>query len=294
MTPLSPDEIGLTVRLGDNDGTTPFYIYAPGDIDFSVSSKKGNVESVQIFYQGKELRSFTGHSGTFHLTPDMSEEGNTNLEMRITVTVDHQKYHETIEHKIQYVKLSEEDFELKEATINRFVFKMTGKKIENHSYILHYMLNKEVIEDLNNIIIERKFAQFSFPTESSIHIALARKGYENSNTQFYPSVELHIQDKKLGDFRYGFEIFDLESRESVFSSKGQFQSIDPVTGNLLYYDENYGVKNNMYDNHVLDVNYNKISVFEDASQSSYGAFLQFNNYVIKGARYTNLLPQNNR
>lgn len=201
---MSSDDIGLTANLGNNDGTTPFSVYGPRDIDFSVSAKKGNVESVQIFYQGKELRSFTGHSGTFHLTPDMSEEGNTNLEMRITVAVDHQKYHETIEHKIQYVKFSEKDFELKEATINRFVFKMTGKKIENHSYILHYMLKKEVIEDLDNIIIERKFAQFSFPTESSIHIALARKGYENSNTQFYPSVELHIQDKKLGDFCSGY------------------------------------------------------------------------------------------
>ena len=92
----------------------------------------------------------------------------------------------------------------------------------------------------------------------------------------------------------GFEILDLKSGESLFSCKGQFQSIDPITGNLLYYDENYGVRNNMYDNHVLDLNYNKISVFEDASQSTYGAFLQFNNHLIKSDRYVNLLPQNNR
>ena len=87
----------------------------------------------------------------------------------------------------------------------------------------------------------------------------------------------------------GFEIYDMESRTILFTSKGELQSIDPITGNLLYYDENYGVKGS-YPNHVLDLEYNKIFTFEDDSQSTYGSFLQFNNYIIKGNRYTGLLP----
>jgi hypothetical protein len=466
------EKVDISVNIGNNDGASPLYIYGPRDIDFSVSSDKGNIDLVQFFYQGAEIESFTSQSGKLHFTPDMSKEDITNLEMKVTVTANQKKYYETVNYRVQYVKISEEDFELKDATIDRFVFKMVGKKLENYKYIL----NGKVIEDLDNITIKRKFAQFSFPIESNITIILVPIEQEYIITNTYPYVELAFEDKKLGDFHVGstlfhyidiahdelyiwslselsifdrqmnemkhqsmedinkifvtpktglivvkplygkvltyldknfttiistidlksnpenlrvsendqlfnghnfqidvynlytgksvysihfhenvgdytilgdkllvrlgndgqggnevyqlneksatllytfektcrncivhpinrnhiildntyngFEIFDLDSQMSLLSFKGQFQSIDPITGNLLYYDENYGSGAfNTYDNHVIDLNYNKIFTFEDASQSTYGAFLQFNNYVIKSDRYTYLLPK---
>lgn len=474
--PLTSEEIGLAVNLENIDGTKPYYVYGPVIINFSVSSKKGTVESIQFFYQGNEMGTFTARSGSFLLTPEMNNENETKLELIITIVQDKQKYHENFNYKIQYVKITEKDFELKDATIDRFAFKMTGKKLENYDCVLKYMLKTKIIEDWDNIIVERKFAQFSFPTESSVFISLLPKGHNGVNTSFYPSVELNIQDNKLGDFRYGsslfqyidvaheelyvwsaeeltvfdknmneimnqpmdnisfinvtpksglvvvkplydniktysdkslstvlssieprmrtgilktnekdqlfnghnsmidvydlhtgelvytidfhtsvygyaitgdkllvrlgndnenhvyqlnensamflysfekayfnpiahplnpnhiildnsyngFEIYDVATQTSVFTCKGQFQSIDPIKGYLLYFDENYGVNNVLYDNHVIDLNYNEIFVFEDASRSSYGAFLPFNNHLIKGHNYTNLFPQNNK
>ena len=468
---LSLTELGITTRLANNDGTTPLSLYGPTDIDFSVRSDKGHVDLVQFFYQGVELKSFTSQSGSLHFIPDTSKD--TDLEMRITLTAGQNKYHKTVNYKIEYIEvgtISKEDFELKEETIDRFVFKMVGKKLETYKYIFE----GKVIEDLDNIVVKRKFAYFSFPIESSIRIILVPKKVEyiSSLSREYPSVEINMKDKKLGNFHIGssiahyidgarkelyvwtlsemsifdkdmnevkhqsmtksierffvspktglviftptfgnivtysnksfntivssidlklfrgilavnerdqffnaqnftidvydlytgksiysldfeeyisginiigdkllvklgndgenhvyqlneksttflysfnkqyrncavhpinrnhiildntyngFEIFDLESRKSLFSFKGQFQSIDPITGTLLYYDENYNTNN--YDNLIIDLNYNRISVFQDASRSTYGAFLQFNNYIIKSDRYTNLLPR---
>lgn len=472
--PLSSEEMGLKVKLENNDGSSPFFMYGPRNIDFSVSSAKGTVESVQIFYQGKEIGSFAGNSGIFSFSPDMSKEGETSLQMKVTVTVGQQKYNETIDYKVAYVKLSEEDFELKDATIDRFIFKMTGKRLDNYKYVTYDGI---IIGDLDNIVIERKDYPQIFPTVVDIELKIMLVPIEEDykKGQFYPSVKLSMGDKTLGDFDTGytlshyidaaheelyvwsgkelsvfdkemnevknqpmeqvhfvavtpktglviirplyenivvysdknfntvisnidlemntgilrvnekdqllnghnfmidvydlhtgdlvyslefpehvnnytlsgdklfvklgndgthqvyqlneksatllysfvkdymhpiahpvnhnhiildaayngFEIFDLESRTSVFTSKGQFQSIDPITGSLLYYDENYGVKDS-YPNHVIDLEYNKIFTFEDASKTSYGAFLQFNNYIIKSDRYIGLLPQDNK
>lgn len=467
---LSPVKLNITASLGENDSKTPLYIYGSRDIDYSVSTDKGNIDLVQFFYKGVEIKSFTSKSGKFYFTPDMSTNATTDLEMKVSMTVEQKKYNETITYKVQYVKISKEDFELKEETIDRFVFKMIGEKLENYKYIL----GGKVIEDMDNIILPRKFAQYSFPTESSIRISLVPKEHEYYSGYSYPYVDIDFKDKKLGDFHAGstkfhyidaahkelyvwtygeisvfdsnmneiknksientaflsitpksglavtkslygnvltysdnnfstlisttdlnfnpvslrvsekdqlfnghnfqidvydlytgksvyslkfqenvsdytilgdkllvklgndgqggnqvyqlndnsatflysfektyrnciahpinhnhiilsntyngFEIFDLESRTSLASFKGQFQSIDPIKGTLLYYDENYGVSGN-YNNHILDSKYNKISTFEDASQSTNGAFLQFNNYIIKSGRYTNLLPK---
>lgn len=62
-----------------------------------------------------------------------------------------------------------------------------------------------------------------------------------------------------------------------------------VQADLLFLDENYEVKS-MYDSILLDLNYNKIALFKDASRSTNGPFLQFNNYLIKSNRYISLLP----
>ena len=472
-SPLLPEEIELIAVLENNDGTKPFYIYGPRDINFSVKPEIGVVELVQFFHQDIEINSFTGQSGRLHFTPDISKEDATNLEMRITVAVEQKKYYKTVNFRMQYVKITEDDFELKDATIDRFVYKIKREGLEyyNFMYAGTDYDNPDTIDDLDNIFIKRK-PFYIFPIESrSLKFILVPKEHKFDKTLSYVSVIINLKDKKLGNFPYGyslshyidfmkeemyvwsseelyifdknmneiknkpiksinnllvtpktglvvfkpifgnivtysdnnfntiiseiepegyigtlhvnerdqlfnsqnfnidvydlntgkrifflklhnnarsfvisgdklivdlgndkesqvyqlskdsatyiysfektymklvahpinlnhiildntyngFEIFDLESRTSILSFKGQFQSIDPISGSLLYYDENYSY-NNMYDNHVVDLNYNEIFKFEDTSQSTIGAFLQFNNYIIKADRCVNLLP----
>ena len=470
-SPLLPEKIALTAELGNNDGTKPLYVYGPREFDFSVNTDKGVVELVQIFYQDVEINSFTGQSGRFLFTPDKSKKEATNLKMKITVAVEQEKYYETVNYSMQYVSISEEDFELIDATIDRFVFRMRGEKLENYNfmYIGTTYDNPDIIDDLDNIVIKRN-PLYKFPIEYHVIIFLVPKEQMYNETGSYVSVKLDLKDKKLGNFHpgntlfhyvdckneemyvwsqgelsvfdknmneikhrpiedihsllvtpktgrvvvkpifgklvtysdnnfntiiseidpegyigafavnerdqlfnsqnfnidvydlntgesiyslnfhnfvrgftlsgdklvvdlgndeetlvyqldensatylytfkkaymglgahpininhiilnntyIGFEIFDLEARTSIYSNKGQIQSIDPISGSILYYGEKYSYTNNVYDNHVIDLNYNEILVFEDDSQSN-GAFLQFNNYVIKEDRYVNLL-----
>ena len=478
-SPLLPEKIELTAELGSNDGTATFFICGPREIDFSVNPERGVVESVQFFYQNVEVNSFNNQSsGRFLFTPDMSKEGVTNLEMKITVAVEQKKYYETVNFEMQYVKVSEDDFELIDVTIDRFVFKKNGKRLDNYKIMFtgKDANNPAIIDDLDNIVFKREpFSYNTFPIETSIKILFVPKEQMYDKYLSYTSVFLDMKDKKLGDFPSGnslfhyvdfiheqlyvwslgelyifnknmseikhkpmeyinslfvtpetglvivkpfygdivtysdnnfntiissieprgyigilhvnerdqlfnghnfnidaydlytgkrifsldfndhvrgfiisgdklvvnlgndgesqvyqlnkdsatylysfqktymnliahpininhiildntyngFEIFDLESRTTIRSFKGQFQSIDPISGSLLYYDENYSYSNNMYDNHVIDLSYNEVFVFKDTSQSTLGPFLQFNNYIIKGDRCVNLLPKVN-
>ncbi|WP_108821288.1 hypothetical protein [Dysgonomonas sp. Marseille-P4361] len=465
------EKVNITTTLGNNEGESPLYFYGPRELEFFVSSDKGDVESVQFYYKGEELVSFPIQSSKFYFAPDMSTEEATSLEMRVTIAVGKKKYNETVVYKIQYVKISEEDFELKESTIDRFVFKMTDKISDGYKFIL----NGEVIEDLDNITIERGFTRFSFPIESNIIIYIIPKEKEYIEGNSYPHVVLDFKDSKLGNFgvgstkfhyiddtrkelyvwthselsifdkdlneikhypmefinkflvspktglvvvqplhenivtysdknfnkvlstidlnlysgwlavnerdqlfnghnyqidvydlytgkmmytidlkkplnnytilgdkllvalgfeegcenqvfqlnatsatflysfdkayRYcyrhpinpnhlvldkveGFEIYDMESQTTISSFEGYFQCIDAINGYLLYYDKDYSYSEQMFENHVIDPKYNKVLTFEDTSQSTYGSFLQFNNYIVKSDRYTQLLPNN--
>lgn len=103
--------------------------------------------------------------------------------------------------------------------------------------------------------------------------------------RFHPVNKYHVIFDNTYD---GFEIFDIETRQIVYSNKGEFQSIDPITGNLLFYDENYSYQTNNYENRFIDTSYNEIYVFSDDSKSLYGEYKLFNNYMIKHTYYINL------
>ncbi|MDR2955743.1 MAG: hypothetical protein LBV43_11745 [Prevotella sp.] len=100
--------------------------------------------------------------------------------------------------------------------------------------------------------------------------------------RFHPINKYHIVLDNLG---LGFEVFDIETQQTVFSSKGEFQSIDPVTGNLLYYDENYDEN---YQNRFVDASYNEIYVLINTTSYLIGDFKLFNNNLIKGTYYIDI------
>ena len=108
---------------------------------------------------------------------------------------------------------------------------------------------------------------------------------KSSNSHhFHPVNTNHV----VFDHYKGFEIFDIETQQVVYSNKGRFQCIDPITGNLLFYDENYGYSNRNYQNRIIDSSYNEIFVFDNTTQSLYGNFNLFNNYLIKNTNYIDI------
>jgi len=106
--------------------------------------------------------------------------------------------------------------------------------------------------------------------------------------KFHPINKYHII---VYNYFTGFEIMDIETRQVLFKNKGGYQSVDPITGNLLYWDENYHYYTQNYQNHFIDKSYYRIYTLIDDTQSLYGAYEQFNNYLIKNTYYVNLYPQ---
>ena len=161
----------------------------------------------------------------------------------------------------------------------------TGKRVFSlnfHNGVIDFIISEDkLVVKLGNNGENQVYQLYK---DSATYLYTFEKTYRNLVAH-----PININHIILDNTYNGFEIFDLESRTTIHSFKGQFQSIDPISGSLLYYDENYNYWNNMYDNRVINLSYNEVFVFEDASQSTLGAFLQFNNYIIKGDRCVNLL-----
>ena len=87
-----------------------------------------------------------------------------------------------------------------------------------------------------------------------------------------------------------FEIMDVKTREIVFSCEGEFQDVDPISGNLLYYSENYSYQNENFDNIIIDSSYRKIYTLVNNTQSN-GPFTLFNNHLIKSISYIDISPK---
>lgn len=101
---------------------------------------------------------------------------------------------------------------------------------------------------------------------------------------FHPLNKHHLV---LDNGSHGFEVLDVETQQTVFSTKGEFQNIDPVTGYLLYFDENYNFTDNC-DNRFVDTSYNEIYVLNNNTKSMYGPFVLFNNFLIKNTSYIDI------
>jgi len=83
----------------------------------------------------------------------------------------------------------------------------------------------------------------------------------------------------------GFIIYDVETRRTVFSSEGEFQNVDYVTGTFLYYDKDYSSN---YLNRFVDKSYNEVYVLKNNTRGLYGSFELFNNYLFKSTAYIDI------
>ncbi len=102
---------------------------------------------------------------------------------------------------------------------------------------------------------------------------------------FHPVNENHLI---LDRGRNGFEIYDIESRQTVFSNKGELQSIDPITGNMIYYDENYSYEEGKAKNIFVDKDYQQIYVLDNNTRGTCGPLQLFNNYIFKSTSYVDI------
>lgn len=104
---------------------------------------------------------------------------------------------------------------------------------------------------------------------------------------FHPFNKHHIiLNKYRMDGR--IDVFDVESGKVIFSFEGELQSIDPVTGNMLFYDKDYGKDYENYANHIIDRSYKPVYTFENSTSSLYGPFQLFNNKLIKSTYWVDI------
>ena len=129
---------------------------------------------------------------------------------------------------------------------------------------------------------------YSLDTGSASLMYSLEHNYEYWHCQFHPINKHHVIVNTPFD---GFEIIDIETQQILFKNKGGFQSIDPITGNLLFWDENYSYQTRNYDNHFIDNSYMLIHTMIDNTQSTYGAYKQFNNFLIKDRFYIDISQQ---
>lgn len=85
-----------------------------------------------------------------------------------------------------------------------------------------------------------------------------------------------------------FYMLDIVNKTKSATIKGSFQSIDPVTGNILYKDENYLTESD-YKVHIRDNKLSKILLTQPINSiNPHSDFLLINNILIKDASYRNL------
>lgn len=121
---------------------------------------------------------------------------------------------------------------------------------------------------------------YSLSDNAAILLYALDKRYDKSF--FHPVNKNHLVLQSRFE---GFDVYDVEARKVVFHGENEVQSVDPVTGVLLYYDKDYDTN---YENRFVDKSYNEIYVLENNTYGLYGAFKLFNNHLIKSTYFVDI------
>ena len=126
---------------------------------------------------------------------------------------------------------------------------------------------------------------YSLDTNSASLKYSLENNYGYWHCQFHPVNKYHVIVNNPSD---GFEIMDIETQQILFKNRGGYQSIDPITGNLLFWDEGYSYQTRNYNNHFINNSYMLIYTLVDDTRSTYGAYKQFNHFLIKDSYYIDI------
>lgn len=161
----------------------------------------------------------------------------------------------------------------------------TGNQLYTLDYLPQLVYNLAASSDGKYLYVETDEQAIVYQLNNNSATILFKLERSNTNSYFHPVNKHHLIRSRYSD---GFEVLDIDTRKIVYSNRGEYQNVDPITGNIIFYDKDYSFAPNKSINIIIDKSYNEIYRFDNDTKSLYGAFVLFNNYLIKSVSYVDL------